>query len=273
MFAQQSNAARPTMAEVVVGLDSILTLQQKINSALQGKGKTVIGRMLDMLPFPSRGENSDHGESKLSSNSKDNSRNAGSDTVTDKDLTIPIPSLKVFKFGDLEMASRNFSQDLLLGGDGYKELFLGWVDSHTFAPSKEGVGIPVAIRRYFKDRQDWQMHQMSPQDFLLGWDDYGNVFLGWVDKKTFTPSTKGVGIAVAVKHYNQGRQGWQKITQRSDLSTKTQERVTFCFSVFLYKSLRFSPKTLPENAAVLTLDGIENGICASGNFNYIECGC
>ncbi|KAI3708735.1 hypothetical protein L2E82_38150 [Cichorium intybus] len=114
------------MAEVVVGLDSILTLQQKINSSLQ-TGKTIFGRMLDIFPY--NGENSGYGN---------------------KDFTFPILSLKVFKFSDLEKTTRNFSQDLLIGRDGYGEVFIGWVDGKTFAPSRKGFGIAVAVKRYFE---------------------------------------------------------------------------------------------------------------------------
>ncbi|KAI3708857.1 hypothetical protein L2E82_38365 [Cichorium intybus] len=49
---------RPTMSEVVFDLQSVLTLQEKTDSSLQATGKTIFGRMVDMLPFPSKGENS-----------------------------------------------------------------------------------------------------------------------------------------------------------------------------------------------------------------------
>lgn len=38
---------------------------------------------------------------------------------------------------------------------------------------------------------------------------FGEVFLGWVDKNTFAPSTEGDGIAVAVKKYSQGLPEWK----------------------------------------------------------------
>ncbi|KAL7592418.1 probable receptor-like protein kinase At5g38990 [Lactuca sativa] len=49
---------RPTMAKVVVSLDSVLTLQEKANGSLQVAGKTMFGRMFDMFPFPSNRDNS-----------------------------------------------------------------------------------------------------------------------------------------------------------------------------------------------------------------------
>ncbi|KAI3496820.1 hypothetical protein L1887_39197 [Cichorium endivia] len=149
---------RPTMAEVVVTLDSVMTLQEKINTSLQAAGRTIFGRMLDMFPFPSNGDNSAQGDPKLlSSKSKGHSRN-GRDIVAvdNKGFTNPITSLKVFKFDDLKRATRNFNQDLVLSRDGFGDVFLGWVDKNTFGLSTEGAGIVVAVKRYNQDRPEWQ---------------------------------------------------------------------------------------------------------------------
>ncbi|KAJ9550794.1 hypothetical protein OSB04_014839 [Centaurea solstitialis] len=49
---------RTTMAEVVANLESVLTLQEKFNNSLQGN-RTIVGWMVDMLPFPTNRENSE----------------------------------------------------------------------------------------------------------------------------------------------------------------------------------------------------------------------
>ncbi|XP_023765513.1 receptor-like protein kinase HERK 1 [Lactuca sativa] len=133
---------RPAMAEVVVALDSVLTLQQKTDNS---SGRTIYGRMLDIFPFPFHGENSANNESRLSSNSKDN-----------KDSVVSVPSLNVFNFSDLEKITKNFSQDMLVDRDGYSEVFLGWVDKKTFAPSTKGVGITVAVKKYNEGLPEWE---------------------------------------------------------------------------------------------------------------------
>ncbi|KAL7592250.1 hypothetical protein Lser_V15G33431 [Lactuca serriola] len=133
---------RPAMAEVVVALDSVLTLQQKIDNS---SGRTIYGRMLDIFPFPFHGENSANNESRLSSNSKDN-----------KDSVVSVPSLNVFNFSDLEKITKHFSQDTLVDRDGYSEVFLGWVDKKTFAPSTKGVGITVAVKKYNEGLPEWE---------------------------------------------------------------------------------------------------------------------
>lgn len=43
----------------------------------------------------------------------------------------------------------------------------------------------------------------------MGREGFGQVFLGWVDKNTFTPSTEGSGIAVAVTRYSEVRPEWK----------------------------------------------------------------
>ncbi|CAH1449671.1 unnamed protein product [Lactuca virosa] len=134
------------MAEVVVSLDSILTLQEKTNNSLQTSGKTLYERMLDLLPFPSNEENSAHGDVKLSSDKKGKSPNFGDTIKADnKYSSNPSPNLKAFKFADLQRATKNFSQDFLLGDNGV--MFLCWVDKFTSVPSTKGVGIAVAVKR------------------------------------------------------------------------------------------------------------------------------
>lgn len=98
-----------------------------------------------------------HGGSDLSTNNKGDNRNVGDTVVDNEDFTIPMPSLKVFKFVDLKKATRNFSQHFLLGRGGLGEVFLGWVDKNTLAPSREGVGIAVAVKRYSEDLPEWEV--------------------------------------------------------------------------------------------------------------------
>ncbi|KAK9050049.1 hypothetical protein SSX86_030982 [Deinandra increscens subsp. villosa] len=140
---------RLSMAEVVVGLERVLVLQEKFNNSLQSRGTTLYGRMVNLFPFPSKGENS--GDLKLSNNSK------GSNTFPELE-GVPAhfqglsPSLKVFKFADLKKATRKFSPDLLLARAASGKVFLGWVDhQNTIAPSIPGFGIAVAVKRFNDD--------------------------------------------------------------------------------------------------------------------------
>ncbi|KAI3738184.1 hypothetical protein L2E82_28204 [Cichorium intybus] len=62
---------RPTMAEVVVSLNFVLTLQQKTNTITTGR--TIFGRVLHMFPFPSNKENYANVNSNPLRNNKRNS--------------------------------------------------------------------------------------------------------------------------------------------------------------------------------------------------------
>ncbi|KAK9048463.1 hypothetical protein SSX86_032573 [Deinandra increscens subsp. villosa] len=65
-FAQLANQClhghpkhRPTMAQVVVGLEYVLALQEKANNALKHAGRTIFGKKIPMFAFPFNDENSD----------------------------------------------------------------------------------------------------------------------------------------------------------------------------------------------------------------------
>ncbi|XP_071733618.1 probable serine/threonine-protein kinase PBL18 isoform X2 [Rutidosis leptorrhynchoides] len=142
---------RPTMAEVIVCLESILTLQEKVNSSQKPGFRTIFGKMSNMLPFPSTQENSANNDQMIPSNSNGKtaiaSRRFLDCSKVPSDFKIPNPGLKVYTFADLKKATSNFSHDLLLGEGAFGKVFLGWVNQKTFAPSSCGVGIPVAVKR------------------------------------------------------------------------------------------------------------------------------
>ncbi|TXG73438.1 hypothetical protein EZV62_002017 [Acer yangbiense] len=56
-------------------------------------------------------------------------------------------NLRSFSFNDLKNATKNFRQENLLGEGGFGCVFKGWIDGNTFAPTKPGTGIVVAIKR------------------------------------------------------------------------------------------------------------------------------
>ncbi|XP_023737117.1 receptor-like protein kinase FERONIA [Lactuca sativa] len=153
---------RPTMAEVVVSLDSLMTLQEKTNTSLQAANKTIFGKVLDMFPSTSNRENSARGDSKLSS--KGYNRNT---------------RLIVYKFKDLKRATRHFSQDLLLDMGDCGEVFLGWVNS------TEGVEVAVAVKRYTPADHEIHLQRWQTEVNILGGLAHRNIIclLGYCDDK------------------------------------------------------------------------------------------
>ncbi|XP_019187787.1 PREDICTED: probable serine/threonine-protein kinase NAK [Ipomoea nil] len=70
------------------------------------------------------------------------------------------PNLKMFTLAELKSATRNFRPDTVLGEGGFGRVFKGWVDEKTLAPSKVGVGMPVAVKKSNPDSEqgirEWQ---------------------------------------------------------------------------------------------------------------------
>ncbi|XP_076949230.1 putative serine/threonine-protein kinase PIX13 [Bidens hawaiensis] len=73
---------------------------------------------------------------------------------------IVTPNLKCFTYSDLRSATKNFRPDTMLGEGGFGRVFKGWVDSETYAPSKPGMGIAVAVKKSNTDSaqglKEWQ---------------------------------------------------------------------------------------------------------------------
>ncbi|KAK8502532.1 hypothetical protein V6N13_095603 [Hibiscus sabdariffa] len=68
-------------------------------------------------------------------------------------------SLKSFTFSDLKNATKNFRSETLLGEGGFGCVFKGWIDENTFAPTRPGTGIVVAIKKLkaesFQGHKEW----------------------------------------------------------------------------------------------------------------------
>ncbi|GAB2289300.1 hypothetical protein Dimus_023604 [Dionaea muscipula] len=79
---------------------------------------------------------------------------------------IVTPNLKVFTFAELRSATRNFRPDTLLGEGGFGRVFKGWIDPNTLAPSKIGVGIPVAVKKSSGDSAQGLKEWKAEVNFL-----------------------------------------------------------------------------------------------------------
>ncbi|CAA2985169.1 probable serine threonine- kinase NAK [Olea europaea subsp. europaea] len=60
-------------------------------------------------------------------------------------------NLKIFSFSDLKAATRNFRPDSILGEGGFGSVFKGWIDKNSYAASKPGVGMMIAVKRLRQD--------------------------------------------------------------------------------------------------------------------------
>ncbi|KAL8252314.1 hypothetical protein R6Q59_036007 [Mikania micrantha] len=156
---------RPNMAEVLFSLESVMAVQEKFNNSLQSASRTLFGRMVNLFPFSSNQENSVQGDLNLSTNSKGNNMFPHMKEVP-AHFPSPSPILKEFRFSDLEKATRSFSPDLILGVGSFGNVFLGWVKENTLAPSKQGVGIAVAVKRLNEESVQGAAEWQAEVNFL-----------------------------------------------------------------------------------------------------------
>ena len=68
-------------------------------------------------------------------------------------------NLKNFSYNDLSTATRNFRPDSVLGEGGFGCVYKGWIDEQTYAPTKPGSGIVIAVKRLnqegFQGHREW----------------------------------------------------------------------------------------------------------------------
>lgn len=68
------------------------------------------------------------------------------------------PNLRVFSFGELKNATKNFKPETLLGEGGFGRVYKGWIDDVS---SKSGLKIAVAIKKLnsgsMQGFEEWQV--------------------------------------------------------------------------------------------------------------------
>lgn len=68
-------------------------------------------------------------------------------------------NLKSFSFNDLREATKHFRQENLVGEGGFGFVYKGWIDANSFAPTRPGSGIMVAIKKLkpesFQGHKEW----------------------------------------------------------------------------------------------------------------------
>ncbi|KAL8252311.1 hypothetical protein R6Q59_036004 [Mikania micrantha] len=109
---------RPTMAEILFSLESVMAIQERFNNSFQYASRTLFGRMVNLFPFPSNQENSVQGDLNLSTTSKGNNMLPHMKEVP-AHFPSPSPILKEFRLSDLEKTTGSFSPDLILGEGGF----------------------------------------------------------------------------------------------------------------------------------------------------------
>jgi serine/threonine protein kinase len=71
------------------------------------------------------------------------------------------PNLRTFTFMELKTATKNFRPDSVLGEGGFGRVYKGWVDEKTMAPTRNGTGMVVAVKKLNSESmqgyEEWQV--------------------------------------------------------------------------------------------------------------------
>ncbi|KAI3817538.1 hypothetical protein L1987_11333 [Smallanthus sonchifolius] len=109
----------------------------------------------------SNGYESKTGERNGCSSNSSSKVSTGSQTQTPRSEgeILQSSNLKSFTYSELKNATRNFRPDSVLGQGGFGSVFKGWVDEHSLAASKPGVGVVIAVKRLnqegFQGHKEW----------------------------------------------------------------------------------------------------------------------
>ncbi|XP_034921156.1 probable serine/threonine-protein kinase PBL2 [Populus alba] len=100
--------------------------------------------------FPPPGATKPNGDAKQVSTSpsgESSFRSLNKSLIASKVDVSAHSNLRSFSFTDLKNATKNFRSETLLGEGGFGCVFKGWIDLNTFAPTKPGSGVVVAVKK------------------------------------------------------------------------------------------------------------------------------
>ncbi|XP_008237981.1 PREDICTED: probable serine/threonine-protein kinase NAK [Prunus mume] len=98
---------------------------------------------------------------KGNSNNNIEEKSAAPDAAAPREsVETEVPKLKEFSLAELKKCTRDFRPDTILGEGGFGRVFKGWVNEDTYAPSRVGIGMAVAVKKSNPDSyqglQEWQ---------------------------------------------------------------------------------------------------------------------
>ncbi|KAG4921888.1 hypothetical protein AAZX31_18G165300 [Glycine max] len=86
----------------------------------------------------------------ISSNSRSSSASIPVTSRSEGEI-LQSSNLKSFSYHELRAATRNFRPDSVLGEGGFGSVFKGWIDEHSLAATKPGIGKIVAVKKLNQD--------------------------------------------------------------------------------------------------------------------------
>jgi len=85
--------------------------------------------------------------------------NSNPATPRSEDEILQSANVRSFTFNELRTSTRNFRPDSVLGEGGFGSVFKGWIDENTFAPTRPGTGMVIAVKKLnqegFQGHREW----------------------------------------------------------------------------------------------------------------------
>ncbi|XP_015884161.1 probable serine/threonine-protein kinase PIX13 [Ziziphus jujuba] len=163
--SQSRSSIKPTSpAETWKSNSSSNSKQNALGASVLRRGKAQTTRGWEI--------GSDNITENETSTSTNTSNSIGSATPAPTTLPNPngriiTPNLKLFTLADLKKVTRDFRPDTMLGEGGFGRVFKGWVDEKTYAPSRVGIGMAVAVKKSNPDSSQG-LHEWQAEVKFLG---------------------------------------------------------------------------------------------------------
>ncbi|PRQ47887.1 putative transferase, protein kinase RLK-Pelle-RLCK-VIIa-2 family [Rosa chinensis] len=159
----------PVPSSLTMGLDVLnvwgaMKMDEKLTSEVRVKqieGSDVVKKQLGI-----KGISGNHSRNNIVSNASSSAggsqllKAAETDESQTDEQSLETFVLRRFNFEELNVATGNFRSDGIIGRGPFGNIFKGWVDEKTLAPSKVGFGMPVAVKKLNPERvldfEEWQ---------------------------------------------------------------------------------------------------------------------
>ncbi|PWA43492.1 serine/threonine/dual specificity protein kinase, catalytic domain-containing protein [Artemisia annua] len=135
------------MTEVVASLHVVLELQEKYGNSVNSLGTMGFTWRIHKYLVSTTKHNSDQSGTSLPKSLENNREGGNLLERPHRHVELVAKDVKLFKYGELKSATRNFGFDTCIGVGTHGTVYEGWVDNTTNLPCKHDTGLLVSVIR------------------------------------------------------------------------------------------------------------------------------